>query len=256
LSSLWQKYSKGQKIIAMGIMPYRPRGLTFSYEFAKKVNVRKVIEKIKENGCNSLGIVIRDTDGLLTYDSDITIPVPTNVKKYRKILTVDSQNRKILSKAPIIDNETQFEDRAIPNPSGRDLLGEFLDEAKAHDLKFIGSFTLFSDDYVGALRKDWLLRSRMGWSGRVWHAQDKIYNHFICPNYEGYRNYLRNLFQELFQKYPHLDGVGFDYIRFCGPRGVKEFIQSDLFCYCNQCVKLFKEKFSVDPHTIIPHGKH
>ncbi|NVM30881.1 MAG: hypothetical protein HWN65_18720 [Candidatus Helarchaeota archaeon] len=256
MSSIWQKYARGQKIIAMGIMPYRPRGLTFSYDFAKKVNVRKVVEKIAENGCNSLGIVIRDTDGFLTYESDVTIPVPISVKNYRKILSVNSQNHKILFKAPIIDAKTQFEEKSIPNPSGRDLLGEFLDESKAQDLQFVGSFTLFADDYVGDLRKDWLLRSRMGWSGRVWNAQDGVYNHFICPNYEGYRNYLRNLFKELFRKYPRLDGVGFDYVRFCGPQGVKEFIQSDLYCYCDQCVKLFKEKYSIDPQTIIPHGKY
>ncbi|MFX1299216.1 MAG: hypothetical protein ACFFD2_30685, partial [Promethearchaeota archaeon] len=199
MSSVWQKYAKGQKIIAMGIMPYRPRGLTFSYDFAQKVNVRKVVEKVAENGCNSLGIVIRDTDGFLTYNSDITVPVPKNVKKYRKILSMNSEHRKILFKAPIINSETQYEEKLIPNPSGRDLLGEFLDESKAHDLQFVGSFTLFADDYVGSLRKDWLLQSRMGWSGRVWNTQDGVYNHFICPNYQDYRKYLRQLFQELFR---------------------------------------------------------
>ncbi|MHA1263679.1 MAG: putative glycoside hydrolase [Candidatus Helarchaeota archaeon] len=256
MATLWQKYAQGQKIIAMGIMPYRPQGLTFNYKPAKQMNIPKMVEKIASNGCNALGIVIRDTDGFLTYESSVTIQVPKKVRKFRKILSVDSHNRKIFFQAPIINDQVQFEEVSIPNPSERDLLGEFLDASLDNNLRFIGSFTLFADDFVGDLRKDWLLKSRSGWSGRVWNEQDKVYNHFICPNQVDYRQYLRELFQELFKLYPKLDGVGFDYVRFCGPRGITEFLQSDLYCYCDRCVNLFQKEYSIDPRMITPHGRH
>jgi len=84
----WSKYFKieqhkidafiqhfgAKKIYAMGVMPIRgPKGFRkLDYEFAEKgLNVTKIMNTLEEAHFNTLGIVIKDTDGACTWDTKI-----------------------------------------------------------------------------------------------------------------------------------------------------------------------------------------
>lgn len=105
-----KKSFKGDKILAMGIMPVRgPAGFRkLDYEFAKKINVKEVMDKIQASHFNVLGVVIKDTDGACMWNTKIGW-----------------------------------------NPTGRDLLGEFVDAGKDCNIRVMVSFTSMNDAYQG-----------------------------------------------------------------------------------------------------------
>lgn len=100
----------GEKVFAMGLMPVRgPEGFRkLNYEFAEKLPINEIMDKLEDHHFNVLGVVIKDTDGACMWDTD----------------------------------------RGW-NPTGRDILGEFVDAGKDRQIKIMASFTSMNDAYAG-----------------------------------------------------------------------------------------------------------
>lgn len=57
---------------------------------------------------------------------------------------------------------------------------------------------------------------------------------FVCASHVGYREYLGSLMEEVIDKYPTLDGINIDFIRY--PRSA---------CFCDNCKKNIKERYGL-----------
>lgn len=57
---------------------------------------------------------------------------------------------------------------------------------------------------------------------------------FVCASHVGYREYLGSLMEEVIDKYPSIDGINIDFIRY--PRSA---------CFCDNCKKNIKERFGL-----------
>jgi hypothetical protein len=68
-----KKSFQGDKILAMGIMPVRgAEGFRkLDYEFSKKIKILEVMDKISHSHFNTLGVVIKDTDGACLWNTKI-----------------------------------------------------------------------------------------------------------------------------------------------------------------------------------------
>jgi len=63
-----------KKTFSMGLMPIRgPKGFRkLDYEYAEKgLNIIEIMRKLEETHFNTLGIVIKDTDGVCTWDTKV-----------------------------------------------------------------------------------------------------------------------------------------------------------------------------------------
>ena len=59
---------------------------------------------------------------------------------------------------------------------------------------------------------------------------------WVCPTAKGYRNYLKNMMQEVIDLY-NVEGIHLDYIRY------PEEVNAREYCYCDRCKALFKENY-------------
>ncbi|MBD3353946.1 MAG: hypothetical protein GF364_20860, partial [Candidatus Lokiarchaeota archaeon] len=113
--NLLKRSFEAEKVLGMGLMPVRGnKGFRkLDYEFAKKLPVNEIMDRLESSYCNILGVVIKDTDGACMWDTQ---------KGW--------------------------------NPTGRDILGEFVDAGKDRNIKIMVSFTSMNDAYAGYKHPD------------------------------------------------------------------------------------------------------
>ncbi|MCK5682019.1 family 10 glycosylhydrolase [bacterium] len=87
---------------------------------------------------------------------------------------------------------------------------------------------------------EYLLVNREGLSNveqPTWITVDPKYTtYWVCPTAVGYRDYLKEMMQEVIDLY-NVDGIHLDYIRY------PEEVDARHYCYCDRCVALFKENY-------------
>ena len=196
MSVLSRLLKREEKIVAMGVMPVRGK-----YGF-RQLDYRFAAEELKPREiiekCVEHGI---NAIGIVVKDTD---------------------------------GACMWESELCPNPTKRDILGEFLDEIREHGIASAVSFTCFNDA-VGIRRfPDKISITKNGAlnifiepemilpDGRRYHTG------FMCPL--KYQEYLLDLAEELVRKYP-IDAFFADYIRYNRPD----------VCYCDADIKKFKE---------------
>jgi uncharacterized lipoprotein YddW (UPF0748 family) len=147
--------------------------------------------------------------------------------------------------------------RSAHLPVENDWLEKFLPLAKAEGLEvhaWIESMPCNIDE-VAKEHPEWFCVDRDGDSVLDKTPYVPSYR-FMCPTHPGVQEFVKATVEELC-KYPDLDGVHFDYIRYpdvilpvgLQPRyGLKqdhEFPEYD-FCYCDLCRSVFKKQTGID----------
>lgn len=71
----------------------------------------------------------------------------------------------------------------------------------------------------------------------VWSTVDPKYaTNWVCPTAKGYRDYLKEMFQEVIDLY-NVDGIHLDYIRY------PEEVNAREYCYCERCKDIYKKNY-------------
>lgn len=234
----------GKKIFAQALMPVRgPEGFRkLDYDFPNEIDPNEIIDKLKENGFNAFGYVVKDTDGAsiadtpnswnpsgrdlcrefsdLCEDNDIIFMLSvTNMNDAYRGYT-NPETVSIHFKDPILFAKDHKAGDPATHPDGE--MRVDIPEGKTWEdmKKLIPFLTNHKDEEVGASRD----------------ARGQGYiplTSFHCPR-SSHVNYMIDLIQELTKKYK-VDGVLADYIRY-------HHGYTDL-CGCERCREAFAEQY-------------
>ena len=241
-----------KKVYAMGLMPIRgPKGFRkLDYEFAEKnLNVSKIMKKLEEAHFNTLGIVIKDTDGACTWDTEIGWN-PTKRDILGEFCDVGTErNIKINVSFTSMNDAYQ----GYFHPERVSVHGK---SGKKHGFRYEKGD--ISTHIEGEMRVD--LPSEYSFEeyqkkipfltdqidakvGKSRDERGKGYiplTSFMCPN-SKHIDYLLALAKEVVKKYP-IKGFFADYIRYDGAF-------TDL-CTCKLCLQKFRDKFGDKPKLL------
>jgi hypothetical protein len=233
------------KIFAMGLMPVRgPIGFRkLDYEFAeKKLDVIGIMDKLEECHFNTFGLVIKDTDGACTWDTnagwnpinrdllgefcdagkdrniDMMVSFTSMNDAYQGVLhpervSIHGKNGKKFGKRYYKGEiSTHYaNEMRIDLPSGISF------EEYQKKIPFL---TNKLDEIIGKKRSE---------RGSGFIPTES----FMCPN-SAHVDYLIELVREVVKKYP-IKAFTADYIRYDG-----SFID---LCTCSRCIKKFRAEF-------------
>lgn len=240
-----------KKIYAMGLMPVRgTEGFReLDYEFAKKINVKEVMDKLEECHFNVFGLVIKDTDGACTWDTEIGWN-PTGRDLLGEFCdAANDSNIKIMASFTSMNDAFQ----GAIHPDRVSVHGE---SGKWHDIEYKeGEISTHDEGEMrielpeGVKLEDYqklipFLTDKLDpESGKRRSARGKGYipqTSFMCPNSE-HVDYLLELAEEVVKNYP-VSSFFADYIRYDGAF-------TDL-CACERCVGRFREKYGKKPKLL------
>ena len=128
-----------------------------------------------------------------------------------------------------------------------DCYGAICKAAHKADISVHAWFVIFNEGYkepVPIIKEhpEYLLVHRNGKTSieqPVWMTVDPAPKHsdyWVCPTAKGYRDYLKEMMQEVIDLY-NVDGIHLDYIRY------PEEVNAREYCYCDRCKALFKENY-------------
>ncbi len=126
-----------------------------------------------------------------------------------------------------------------------DCYGTICKEAEKANIATHAWFVIFHEGYEDPVpiikeHPEWLLVHRNGKSSieqPTWKTVDPKYSsYWVCPTAKGYRDYLKDMMQEVIDLYD-VDGIHLDYIRY------PEEVDAREYCYCDRCKALFKENY-------------
>ncbi|MFO7795829.1 MAG: hypothetical protein R6W84_06720 [Promethearchaeia archaeon] len=238
-----------ERIYAMAIMPVRgPKGFRkLDYEFAEKqLNIKEIMDRLEECHFNTVGLVIKDTEGACLWDTEIGWN-PTN----RDILgefSDECQERNF----PLLVSFTSMND-AYQGHLHPDRVSVHGEDGKKFDHRYKkGDISTHPE---GEMRLDlpknssfqeyqkkipFLTEQRDEEVGKSRSSRGKGYiplTSFMCPN-SKHVDYLLSLADEVTRKYS-IDAFLADYIRYDGAF-------KDL-CTCERCQTRFRQKFGSKP---------
>ena len=236
------------KIFAMGLMPVRgPVGFRkLDYEYAeKKLNVIDVMDKLEECHFNTFGLVIKDTDGACTWDTNLGWnPIKRDLLGEFCDAGKERNIHIMVSFTSMNDAYQGFlhpERVSIHGKNGEKFGEKFHEgEISTHDAnemridlpngisikeyqKKIPFLTNKQDINIGKKRSE---------RGSGYIPSES----FMCPN-SSHVDYLVSLIKEVVKNYP-IKAFTADYIRYDGSF-------TDL-CSCSRCVKKFRADFGKD----------
>ena len=152
----------------------------------------------------------------------------------------------ILSKSTNGDVEYPSDKFRVAKQVGTfDCYGAICDAARKENIAVHAWFVIFAEsakDPVPIIKEhpEYLIVNRAGKSNveqPTWSTVDPKYSkYWVCPTAEGYINYLKEMMQEVIDKY-NVDGIHLDYIRY------PEEVDARQYCYCDRCKALFKENY-------------
>lgn len=262
----WSKYFKiephkietfiktfgAKKTFAMGLMPIRgPKGFRkLDYEFAEmKLNIKEIINKLEEAHFNTLGIVIKDTDGACTWDTKVGWN-PTNRDILGEFCDAGTESNIKINVSFTSMNDAY---QGYLHPERVSVHGE---SGKKHGIYYKDGE--MSTHIEGEMRVDlpknvsfeeyhkkipFLTDQVDEKAGKSRDARGKGYiplTSFMCPNSE-HIDYLLELTKEVVKNYP-IRGFFADYIRYDGAF-------TDL-CTCNRCIQRFRDKYGNKPKLL------
>jgi len=262
----WSKYFKiehhkidafinhfgSKKIYAMGLMPIRgPKGFrNLDYEFAEKeLNIAEIINKLEEAHFNTLGIVIKDTDGACTWDTKVgwnptdrdilgefcDAGKESNIKINVSFTSMNDAYQGYLHPERVSVHGKSGENHGIKYKEGE--ISTHIEGEMRVDLPE----RVFFRDYQKKI--PFLTDQFDEKAGKSRDARGKGYiplTSFMCPNSE-HVDYLLELAKEVVKNYP-IKGFFADYIRYDGAF-------TDL-CTCNQCIQKFRDNYGDKPELI------
>lgn len=125
---------------------------------------------------------------------------------------------------------------------GTDYLTTFIDEFHKQGIEvhaWLWVFMMGTRDKGGLLKThpDWVMVDKTG------NPQSKPH-YWACPSRQDVRDYLISLYREIITKYD-IDGLHLDYLRY--PEDKEPY-----YCYCDNCVYEFKNKYGINPREISP----
>lgn len=104
-------------------------------------------------------------------------------------------------------------------------------------------FVGFKDSQLVAMHPEWLMKTR---DGKRHSTLEEGY-HYFCWSRPEARQLILDYYKEMVLRYPELDGLQLDYIRFpLSQYGVEEN------CYCDHCRSEFKKVSGLDPMDLTP----
>lgn len=233
------------KVYAMGLMPIRgEKGFRkLDYEFAEnKLNIIDIMDKLEETHFNVLGVVIKDTDGACTWNTEIGWN-PTSRDILGELCDA-GEDRNIKIKASFTSMNDAYQGNLHPDrvsvhgKSGekhgiayqKGEISTHIEGEMRVDLPEGASFEVYQKKipFLTDQKDDIVKKSR--------DARGKgliPLTSFMCPN-SSHINYLLDLAKEVVKNYP-ITGLFSDYIRYDGAF-------TDL-CTCRRCIDLFRNKF-------------
>lgn len=240
-----------KKIYAMALMPVRgSKGFRkLDYEFAKKINVNKILEDLMEAHFNILGLVIKDTDGACVWDTEIGWN-PTE----RDILgefcdAAEDYGIKIIVSFTSMNDAYQgslHPERVSVHGESGEKFGQMYKkgETSTHPegemrVKIPQGSTL--EEYQKKI--PFLTKKRDKEKGKSRSSRGRGYiplTSFMCPN-SDHISYLLELAEEVVKKYP-ISSFFADYIRY-------DDNFSDL-CLCKRCISKFRKKYGPKPKLL------
>jgi uncharacterized lipoprotein YddW (UPF0748 family) len=126
-----------------------------------------------------------------------------------------------------------------------DCYGAICKAAKEARIDVHAWFVIFHEGYKDPVpiikeHPEYLLVHRNGKTSLeqpTWSTVDPKYSsYWVCPTAKGYRDYLKDMMQEVIDLYD-VDGIHLDYIRY------PEEVDAREYCYCDRCKALFKENY-------------
>lgn len=262
----WSKYFKieqhkietfikafgAKKTYAMGLMPIRgPKGFRkLNYEFAEKgLNIVEIMKKLEETHFNTLGIVIKDTDGACTWDTKVGWN-PTDRDILGEFCDAGKErNIKINVSFTCMNDAYQ----GYLHPERVSVHGK---SGKKHGITYKeGGISTHTEgemrvnlpeglSFEGYQKKIPFLTVQIDEkTGKSRDSRSQGYTpltSFMCPNSE-HINYLLELTKEVVKNYP-IKGFFADYIRYDGAF-------TDL-CTCHRCIQKFRDNYGNKPKLI------
>ena len=217
----------------MGVMLVRgPVGFRkLDYDFVNKINPKKIVQKCAETGFNSIGIVVKDTDGACIWDTQIGWN-PTGRDLTGEFCDYAQQyNLKIAASFTNMNDAYQgylHPERVSVHKNGKVATH---DEGEMRVNLPAGKSIADMKELIPFLTDKFQARTSAGRDNR---GEGYVpLTSFMCPT-SPHVDYLCNLIRELVGKYP-ISGVMADYIRFDGSF-------TDL-CQCPRCNRVFYKLF-------------
>ncbi len=241
-----------KKIYAMGLMPIRgPKGFRkLDYEFAeKRLNIIEIMRKLEEAHFNTLGIVIKDTDGACTWDTKVgwnpterdilgefcDAGKESNVKVNVSFTSMNDAYQGWLHPERVSVHGKNGKKHGINYKEGE--ISTHIESEMRVDIPEGISF----EDYQKKI--PFLTDQIDEKAGKSRDARGKGYTpltSFMCPNSE-HVNYLLELVKEVVKTYP-IKGFFADYIRYDGAF-------TDL-CTCHRCIQKFRNSYGNKPKLL------
>ncbi|NVM36264.1 MAG: hypothetical protein HWN81_11770 [Candidatus Lokiarchaeota archaeon] len=248
----FNKVFGANKTYAMGLMPIRgPKGFRkLDYEFAEKgLNVAEIMNKLEETHFNTLGIVIKDTDGACAWDTkegwnptdrDILGEVcdtgkESNIKINVSFTSMNDAYQGYLHPERVSVHGKSGNKHGINYKKGE--ISTHIEGEMRINLPEDVSFEEYQKK-IPFLTKQFDKKA-----GKSRDARGKGYiplTSFMCPNSE-HIDYLLELAKEVVKNYP-IKGFFADYIRYDGAF-------TDL-CACHRCVQKFRNKYGYKPKLL------
>ncbi|MBD3212233.1 MAG: hypothetical protein GF311_06455 [Candidatus Lokiarchaeota archaeon] len=237
------------KIFAMAVMPVRGiKGFRkLDYEFAENaLNIQEIMDKLEECHFNTLGLVVKDTDGACVWDTEIGWN-PTN----RDILGEFSDECKERG-FPLLVSFTSMNDayQGYLHPERVSVHGK---KGEKYGQKYEkGDISTHPEGEMRVSKRKneplkqlqekipFLTAKVDRESGKARSTRGKGYiplTSFMCPN-SKHVDYLVSLAEEVVRKYS-VDAFLADYIRYDGAF-------TDL-CTCERCTSRFREQYGSGP---------
>ncbi|TXT56365.1 MAG: hypothetical protein BAJALOKI2v1_570013 [Promethearchaeota archaeon] len=240
-----------EKVYAMALMPVRgKKGFRkLDYEYAKKIQVNEILQKIVQAHFNVLGLVIKDTDGACLWDTHAGWN-PTE----RDILgefcdAAEDFGIKIIVSFTSMNDAYQgsiHPDRVSVHGKGGEKFGRKYErgDISTHpegemriDLPKKSSFQQYQKKIPFLTKKMDIKQGKSRDSrGRGYIPETS----FMCPN-SNHIDYLLDLAKEIVKKYP-ISAFFADYIRY-------DDNFTDL-CTCERCTAKFREKYGSKPKLL------
>ena len=255
----WSKYLKkdpekiryvmrsfgANKIYAMGVMPVRgSRGFRkLDYEFAENdLNVNKIMNKLEESHFNTIGVVIKDTDGACTWNTKIGWnPMKRDIlgefcdagkdRNIRIIVSFTSMNDAY--QGHLYSERVSVHGKDGEKYSKAYLKGEIsthLEDEMRIDLPEGVSFREYQTKIPFLTDQ---VDEKAGKSRETRGKGLMPFTSFMCPN-SAHVDYLLALTEEVVKNYP-INGFFADYIRYD-----EAFVD---LCACYRCISKFRLNF-------------
>ncbi len=226
-STLWRSLFVGYicVICSAQISIAAERGIWVTrYDFKTASDITKIAENVRYLGATQVFFQVR---------GNATVCYPSNIEPWAWEMTGDSP-------------------KTIGNDPGWDPLATALEEIQKNGMELHAWLNVFPG-WRGAIpaprgtshpwvnHRSWFMIDHRG----VLLRPSSAFYSFMSPGHPQVRTYIASVFGEIAKKYPKLDGIHMDYVRYPGRNEVGRLRD---FSYDTESVKAFQRQYGKKPH--------